>query len=77
MASEQQQTSFSNQDYDLVSTLYHSLKSAQTYATYAQDSQNAGDQELAGFFQQMQQQCDQIAGQAKQLLAKKTISGPH
>ena len=78
MTTQPQQTSVSNPDYDLVSTLYHSLKSAQTYSTYCQDAKAAGDQDLANFFEQMQQQSDRNANEAKELLAKKvSTSGPH
>lgn len=77
MATQQQQTSTGNPDYDLISTLYHSLESAQTYAIYIQDAQASGDQDLANFFQNMHQQCDQSAEQAKQILARRiSVGGP-
>jgi len=62
-------TGASNQQYDLVSVLYHALEGAQTYDKYIQDAQ--GDQELVQFFQQAQQQDSQRAQQALQLLAKR------
>ena len=68
MASEPQQTSFSNQHYDLVSVLYHALESAQNAATYVRDAQ--GDQQLSQFFQQVQQQNNAVAQQAQQLISK-------
>lgn len=68
MASEPQQTSFSNQYYDLVSVLYHALESAQSAATYVRDAQ--GDQQLSQFFQQVQQQNNAVAQQAQQLISK-------
>lgn len=65
---QQQQTSVSNQYYDLVSVLYHALEAAQTASTYMQDAQ--GDQQLTQFFQQVQQQNNSLAQQAQQLLSK-------
>jgi hypothetical protein len=61
-----------NQYYDLVSVLYHTMLAAQTLADYIRDAQQAGNQELAQFFQGIKQQQDQWAEQAKQLLAKLT-----
>ena len=68
MASEPQQTSISNQYYDLVSVLYHALESAQNAATYVRDAQ--GDQQLSQFFQQVQQQNNAVAQQAQLLISK-------
>ncbi len=67
---ERQSTSVSNTYYDLVSTLYHSLESAQTYATYVRDAQQSGDQNLAQFFQVLQQNANQQAQQAQQFLTR-------
>ncbi len=62
-------TSVSNQNYNLVSVLYHALEGAQTYSHYIQDAQ--GDQELVKFFQQVQQQDNERAQKALQLLASR------
>lgn len=72
MPTETQQTRMDNQYYDLVSVLYHTLMASQTLADYIRDAQQAGNQELAQFFQEIKQQQDQWAEQAKQLLAKQT-----
>ena len=72
MPTETQQTRIDNQYYDLVSVLYHTLLASQTLADYIRDAQQAGNQELAQFFQEIKQQQDQWAEQAKQLLAKLT-----
>ena len=56
--------------YDLVSTLHHSLQAEQAYGCYAQDAQASGNQELATFFQQLCQQSQQCAEQAKQMMAR-------
>lgn len=71
----QQQTSIANEQYDLISALYHSLEGAQTYATYVKDAEQCGDQELAQFFRKAQQEEDSRAQQAKQLLSRRMSSG--
>lgn len=57
--------------YDLVSVLYHALEGAQTYAQYADDANREGDQELAQFFVQTQQNHIACADKAKQLLGRR------
>ncbi len=64
-----------NQNYDLVSVLYHVLESAQTYGKYIQDAQQSGDQELIQFFQDVQSQDQQRATRAQQLLQKRLSGG--
>ena len=64
------QTTTSNTYYNLVSVLYHALESAQTSAAYIQDAQQSGDQQLAQFFQSVQQTANQKAQQAQQMLAR-------
>jgi len=75
MSNEERATNTSNTVYDLVSVLYHALEGARTCAIYAQDATRSGDQELAQFFSQAQQ--DQIAcgDRAKQLLAGRANLG--
>jgi rubrerythrin len=70
-----QQTSMNNQAYNLISVLYHTLQGASTYSTYINDAQQSGDQELAQFFQQLQQQDNQRAQQAQQMLAQRLGKG--
>lgn len=57
--------------YDLISVVYHALQGAETYEQYAHDAQRQGDQELADYFRKTQQQCQQSAGEAQQLLASR------
>lgn len=66
---QQVNTGVSNQHYDLVSVLYHALQASTTYSTYIQDAQQQGDQELAQFLQQVQQEDKNRAQKAAQLLA--------
>ena len=67
---QQSATRTSNKQFDLVSVLYHSLKAAQSCATYIQDAQREGDQEMMQFFQQVYQNENACAERAKQLLAR-------
>jgi len=62
--------------FDLVSVLYHSLESGSTLQQYIQDAQQAGNNELVQFFQQIQQQDKQRAQQAQQILGKISSSLP-
>lgn len=64
-------TNTPDHQYDLVSVLYHALEGAQTYAQYAEDAGREGDQELAQFFLQTQQNQISCAEKAKQLLSSR------
>jgi hypothetical protein len=68
MAGGESATGISNATYDLVSVLYHALEGGATYDKYIQDAEQKGDQELAQFFRQVQQEDAQRAQQAKSLL---------
>ena len=68
MAGGRSATGISNATYDLVSVLYHVLEGGATYDKYIQDAEQEGDQELAQFFRQVQQEDAQRAQQAKSLL---------
>ena len=59
--------------YNLVSVLYHALQGAENYEKYANDA--GSDQELANFFREVQQQEQQRADRAKQLLASRLQQG--
>jgi hypothetical protein len=59
--------------YNLISVLYHALQGAETYAQYASNA--GGDRDLASFFQEVQQQEQQRAERAKQLLAQRLQQG--
>jgi len=73
--SAEQKTGTSNQYYDLVSIMYHALKGATTYDKYIRDAEQRGDNELAQFFRQVQQEDRQRAQQAQQLLASRVSRG--
>ncbi len=60
------QTGTDDKMYNLVSVLYHALEGASTYQQYAGDA--SGDSELADFFREAQQQQQQLAERAKEVL---------
>jgi rubrerythrin len=64
-------TGVRDEHYNLVSILYHALQGAETYDTYIRDAEGAGDQELAQFFRQVQEEERQRAARAKELLGRK------
>lgn len=64
-------TGISNQYYNLVSILYHALNGAQTYDTYIRDAEQSGDNDLAQFFRQVQQEDQRRSVRAGQLLAQR------
>lgn len=57
-----------DQHYDLMSLLYHTLQEADTIDRYIEDARDRNDDELAGFFEKVQEQDRQRAERAKQLL---------
>ena len=68
---QQSKTGTSNEYYNLVSILYHSLQGAQTYDTYIRDAEQSGDNDLAQFFRAVQQEDQRRAERAKQLLVQR------
>ena len=50
--------------------LYHALKEEQSSATYVQDAQQSGDQDLIQFFGEIHQNASRQADRAKQLLSR-------
>jgi hypothetical protein len=58
-----------DETYGLISVLYHALQGAETYAHYIADAERAGDETLVEFFRDCQEQENERAKRAKQLLA--------
>jgi hypothetical protein len=58
-----------DETYGLVSVLYHAFQGAETYTKYIADAERAGEEEIASFFRECQEQENQRALRAKQLLA--------
>jgi hypothetical protein len=71
MTTQPQTTVVANEYYDLVSVLYHALQGAETYDRYIKDAEQAGNQQLVQFFRRVQQEDNNRALQAKQLLAQR------
>lgn len=68
MANGEQSTGVSDSVYNLGSVFYHAAQGGQVYAKYIEDAEQEGDQELADFFRQVQQQDAERAQKAKSLL---------
>ena len=65
----QSDTGERDENYNLVSTLYHALQGAESLALYVQDAERAGDEQLAQFFEEARGSYVELAQEAKQLLA--------
>ncbi|HEY4103178.1 MAG TPA: hypothetical protein VGM44_04775 [Polyangiaceae bacterium] len=61
-------TAETDENYDLLSVLYHSLKAADACTQYIVDAEDAGDDELAEFFERARRQHNQLATEARALL---------
>jgi hypothetical protein len=61
----------SDENYDLVSVLYHCLKAADACTQYIADAEDAGDDELAEFFESARLVQNRLAGEARELLAER------
>jgi rubrerythrin len=64
----EKQTGTKDETYNLISVLYHALQGAETYAMYARDAQQTGDQELGKYFQQLVDEERARADRARKLL---------
>lgn len=71
MSQQPQQTPISNEQFDLVSALYHLMDGAQTYGTYIRDAEQANDQEVAQCFRDMKQQSEQDIEKLRGLVVKR------
>ena len=56
--------------YNLISVMYHTLQGCQTYEHYAQDAEQAGQQEVAQFFRDTGREFERCAQRGQQLLAQ-------
>lgn len=66
-----QATGTKDKNYNLVSILYHALQGAETYNQYIAGAEQEGDNELAKFFRDVQEQEKQRAERAKKLLSQR------
>jgi rubrerythrin len=64
------ETGFSDIVYDLVSVQYHALKAGHDYGQYVRDAENAGEQDLAGFFREIMREDSERARRCHEYLSK-------
>jgi hypothetical protein len=62
------ETGFDDVTFDLISLQYHSLKAGHDYGQYVRDAQNAGQDEIARFFQDVMAQDAERAHRCHQFL---------
>ncbi|HKU44748.1 MAG TPA: hypothetical protein VJR89_41600 [Polyangiales bacterium] len=60
-----------DENYNLISVLYHALQGAETVAQYVADAEGKSDEQLAQFFEEARGSYVELAQQAKQLLASR------
>lgn len=56
--------------YNLISVMYHTLRGCQTYEQYAQDAEQAGQQDVAQFFRDTGREFERCAERGQKLLAQ-------
>ena len=64
----EQTTGTRDEQFNLVSVLYHALQEADTLEVYIFDAETSGDERLAAFFREIQAMQVQVADRAKELL---------
>ena len=62
------ETGFEDVFYDLVSVQYHSLKAGHDYGQYVRDARNAGQNEIADFFEKVMAEDSARAKQCHEFL---------
>jgi hypothetical protein len=71
MAMSERTTGTKDEQYNLVSVLYHALQGADTCGTYIQDAEQAGDQDLVAFFHEVHGTYQQLADRSKTVLRQR------
>ena len=66
------ETGFEDVFYDLISVQYHSLKAGHDYGQYVRDAENAGLDDIAGFFREVMDQDSQRAKRCHEFLRQLT-----
>jgi hypothetical protein len=64
-----------DENYDLISVLYHTLQGADTIGKYIEDAREAQDDELLEFLRQAQATYAKLGSRAKTLLAARLEEG--
>lgn len=60
-----------DENFDLISVLYHALQGAETISQYLEDAREANDDELLSFFEETREAYIERAAEAKLLLASR------
>lgn len=71
----EQVTGVRDENYDLISVLYHALEGAETYSRYCEDAEQKQDQELSNFFREAQEKNVELADRARELLRSRIARG--
>ncbi|MBN9107239.1 MAG: acyl carrier protein [Pseudonocardia sp.] len=66
------ETGFSDVMFDLISVRYHSLKAGHDYGQHVRDARNAGDEDVATFFEQVMDEDSRRAARCHELLRELT-----
>jgi hypothetical protein len=74
MTNTERVTGTPDEQYDLISVLYHALQGGETSQLYIEDARRAGDEELVTFFEEIQTDDRSRAERAKQLLASRSLA---
>jgi hypothetical protein len=69
----EQVTGTKDENYDVISVLYHCLQAASEVGQYIQDAERNGDQELVDFFRDYQESQRDLAERAKNLLGARLM----
>ena len=64
------ETGFDDVTFDLISVQYHSLKAGHDYGQYVRDARNAGQDEIAAFFEQIMAQDSERAHRCHEFLVR-------
>ncbi len=62
------ETGFDDVKFDLISVQYHSLKAGHNYGQYIRDAEDAGNDDIAGFFRRVMQEDSERAAQCHDFL---------
>jgi phosphoinositide-specific phospholipase C-like protein len=71
MATSEYTTGTEEEQFNLLSVLYHTLQGAGTYEQYIHEAQQASDQELVQFLREVQAEDRRRAERAKELLRQR------
>lgn len=74
MATEERATGTPNHVYNAVRALSNMLEAGAMYETYISDAQQARDDELAGFFRDLQEEDRRRAEELKRLLNTRLVT---